>query len=117
MNGTTDWTAPNKVAGQATPADWLDFEDIAFWTEANGSHDSAAAAHAPVGVFFLPNGEFKVHGGAGQDMRNSQYIARYFRADGGSPLEIQPNPYDVIGVPALTGFCSSGEPQPVRALP
>ena len=106
LSGTTDWTAPNKVAGQATPADWLDFEDIAFWTEASGSHDvgSSGATMRLSGVFFLPNGEFKVHGGASQNVRNSQYIARWFRADGGSVLEMQPNPYDVIGVPALTGF-------------
>jgi hypothetical protein len=105
MNGATDWTAPNKVAGQATPADWLDFEDMAVWVEARGSHDiGGGAAMRMSGVFFLPNGEFKVHGGANQDVKNSQYIARRFRADGGSLLELQPNPYDVIGVPALTGF-------------
>ena len=105
MNGATDWTAPNKVAGQATPADWLDFEDMAVWVEASGAHDmGGGAAMRLSGVFFLPNGEFKVHGGANQDVRNSQYIARRFRADGSSLLELQPNPYDVIGVPALTGF-------------
>jgi hypothetical protein len=86
-------------------ADWLDFEDMAVWVEASGSHDmGGGAAMRLSGVFFLPNGEFKVHGGANQDVRNSQYIARRFRADGGSLLELQPNPYDVIGVPALTGF-------------
>ena len=105
MSGATDWTAPNSVAGQATPVDWLQFEDLAVWVEANGAHDmGGGAAMRLSGVFFLPNGEFKVHGGANQDVRNSQYIARRFRADGGSVLELQPNPYDVIGVPALTGF-------------
>ena len=105
MSGATDWTAPNGVVGQATPADWLQFEDMAVWTEASGGHDiGGGAAMRLSGVFFLPNGEFKVHGGANQDVRNSQYIARRFRADGGSQLELKPNPYDVIGVPALTGF-------------
>ena len=56
------------------------------------------------GVFFLPNGEFKVHGGASQEVRNSQYVARKFRADGGSALDMQPNPYDVVGLPLLSGF-------------
>ena len=105
MAGATDWTAPNRIAGQATPADWGDFEDMAVWTEANGTHDMGGGAFMRLsGVFFLPNGDFKVHGGASQDVRNSQYIARRFRAEGGSVLELQPNPYDVIGVPALVGF-------------
>ncbi len=105
MSGATDWTAPNKVAGQATAADWNDFEDFAVWSEANGSHDIGGGALMHLsGIFFLPNGDFKVHGGASQDVRNSQYIARHFRADGGSVLELQPNPYDVIGVPALISF-------------
>lgn len=105
LAGATDWTAPNSVAGQSTSADWGDFEDLAVWTEASGSHTMGGGAFMRLsGVFFLPNGEFKVHGGASQDVRNSQYIARTFRAEGGSTLELQPNPYDVIGVPALTGF-------------
>ena len=105
MMGATDWTAPNKVAGQATEVDWNDFEDFAVWTEASGTHDMGGGAFMRLsGIFFLPNGEFKVHGGASQNVRNSQYIARLFRAEGGSVLELQPNPYDVIGVPALTGF-------------
>ncbi len=105
MAGATDWTAPNKVTGAATAADWNDFEDFAVWAEARGSHDIGGGALMRLsGIFFLPNGDFKVHGGASQDVRNSQYIARHFRADGGSVLELQPNPYDVIGVPALTSF-------------
>ena len=105
LMGATDWTAPNKVAGQATTVDWNDFEDFAVWTEASGTHDMGGGAYMRLsGIFFLPNGEFKVHGGANQNVRNSQYIARRFRAEGGSVLEMQPNPYDVIGVPALTGF-------------
>ena len=27
-----------------------------------------------------------------------------FRADGGSQLDMQPNPYDVVGIPILAGF-------------
>ena len=105
LSGTTDWTAPNKVAGQATASDWLDFEDFAMWTEARGVHNMGGGGHMRLsGIFFLPNGDFKVHGNGLQDVRNSQYIARRFRAEGGSILELQPNPYDVIGVPALTGF-------------
>ena len=56
------------------------------------------------GVFMMPNGEFKVHGGGTQDVRNSQYIARKFRADGGSELLMQPNPYDVVTIPIIGGF-------------
>lgn len=105
MSGSTDWTAPNSISGQATPAAWSDFEDLAVWTEAGAGHDMGGGARMRLsGVFFVPNGEFKVHGGADQNVRNSQYIARWFRADGNSVLELQPLPYDVIGVPALTGF-------------
>jgi hypothetical protein len=105
MAGATQWSAPNKVQGQATTADWNDFEDLAVWGEAKGAHDIGGGGFMRLsGVFFLPNGEFKVHGQADQDVRNSQYIARRFRADGNSELVLQPNPYDVIGVPALTGF-------------
>jgi hypothetical protein len=105
MAGKTDWTAPNKVAGQATPVDWNDLEDLALWAEANGQHDIGGGGSMRLsGVFFLPNGDFQVHGNAVQDIRNSQYIARRFRADGNSVFELQPNPYDVIGVPALIGF-------------
>ena len=103
--GSSDWTAPNKVQGQATPADWGDFEDLAVWAEANGSHDIGGGGTMRLsGIFFLPNGDFKVHGGSSQDVKNTQYIARHFRADGNSILELQPNPYDVIGIPALIGF-------------
>ena len=105
MGGTTEWTAPNKVQGQATTADWADFEDLALWGEAAGSHDVGGGGYMHLsGIFFLPNGDFKVHGGSGQNVKNSQYIARRFRADGGSVLELQPLPYDVIGVPTLTNF-------------
>ena len=105
MGGPTDWTAPNEVQGQATAADWNDFEDLALWGEAGGAHDVGGGGFMRLsGIFFLPNGDFKVHGGAGQNVKNSQYIARHFRADGGSILELQPNPYDVIGVPTLTAF-------------
>jgi hypothetical protein len=105
LGGPTSWTAPSMQRNEppATQTDWDDFEDLALWTEANGSHDvGGGGAMALSGVFFLPNGEFKVHGGASQDVRNSQYIARKFRADGGSLLEMQPNPYDVIGLPILS---------------
>ena len=103
--GSTDWTAPNKIQGQATSADWSDFEDLAIWAEAMGNHDIGGGGTMRLsGIFFLPNGNFQVHGGSSQDVRNTQYIARRFRADGNSILELQPNPYDVIGVPALTGF-------------
>jgi hypothetical protein len=105
MGGTIDWTAPNKISGQATATDWNDFEDMAVWVEANGTHDIGGGGQMRLsGVFFLPNALFQVHGGSNQDIRNSQYIARRFRADGGSVMELQPNPYDVIGVPVLIGF-------------
>jgi hypothetical protein len=105
MAGATDWTAPNRTSSRATWADWSDFEDLALWAEATGSHDIGGGGVMHLsGVFFLPNGAFKVHGGSTQEVRNSQYIARTFRADGGSQLDMQPNPYDVVGVPILTGF-------------
>ena len=105
LSGSTDWTAPNSVSGQATPADWNDFEDLAVWTEASATHNMGGGARMRLsGVFFLPNGEFKVNGNGVQDVRNSQYIARWFRADGNSRLDLQPLPFDVVGVPALTGF-------------
>lgn len=105
MAGSTDWTAPNRTSARATWADWSDFEDLALWGEASGSHDIGGGGTMHLsGVFFLPNGAFKVHGGSTQEVRNSQYIARTFRADGGSRLDMQPNPYDVVGVPILTGF-------------
>ncbi|MDX6327407.1 MAG: hypothetical protein QOK15_3761 [Nocardioidaceae bacterium] len=105
MAGSTDWTAPNKTSSRATWADWSDFEDLALWGEATGSHDIGGGGVMHLsGVFFLPNGAFKVHGGSTQEVRNSQYIARTFRADGGSQLDMQPNPYDVVGIPILTGF-------------
>lgn len=105
MAGQIDWTAPNKVQGQAAAADWQDFEDLALWGEGSGTHDVGGGGYMRLsGIFFLPNGDFQVHGGSGQNVKNSQYIARRFRADGGSKLELQPNPYDVIGVPTLTNF-------------
>lgn len=105
LGGATDWTAPNKITSGATTADWNDFEDLALWTEASGDHDIGGGGFMRLsGIFFLPNGAFKVHGGSGQDVKNSQYISRSFRADGGSVLELQPIPYDVVGVPAITSF-------------
>ena len=105
LGGPTDWTAPSTTPTKATEADWDDLEDLAVWSEANGSHDvGGGGAMRLSGIFFLPNGAFKVHGGSSQDVKNSQYVARTFRADGGSVLEMQPNPYDVVGIPALSGF-------------
>lgn len=102
VGGTTDWTAPNKVGATATNADWSDLEDLALWTEASGSHDIGGGGSMRLsGSFFLPNGEFKVHGGSSQDVRNAQYIARTFRADGGSLLAMAPNPPDAVGVPTF----------------
>lgn len=103
LGGTTDWTAPNKIGVGATQADWDDLEDLAIWTEASGSHDVGGGGQMRLsGTFFLPNGEFKVHGGAAQDVLNSQYVARSFRADGGSVLEMAPNPNDSVGVPKFS---------------
>lgn len=105
LGGPTTWTAPNRVDLNPTAADYLDLEDLALWTEADGSHDVGGGGVMTLsGVFFLPNGEFKVHGGAAQDVENSQYIARKFRADGGSNLLMAPNPYDVITIPVVGGF-------------
>jgi len=105
LGGPTTWTAPNTKTADVTTTDYLDLEDLALWTEADGSHDVGGGGVMTLsGVFFLPNGEFKVHGGASQDVKNSQYIARKFRADGGSNLVMAPNPYDVITIPVIGGF-------------
>ena len=106
LGGPTDWTAPNAVPGPVTDKTvYNDLEDLALWTEAPGSHDVGGGGVMRLsGVFFVPNGDFKVHGGAAQDVRNSQYIARRFRADGGSALEMAPNPYDVVTIPVIGGF-------------
>ncbi len=105
LGGPTDWTAPSTTPLQASDADRLDLEDLALWTEADGTHDiGGGGAMRLSGVFMVPNGNFQVHGGSTQDVRNSQYIARNFRADGGSVLEMQPNPYDVITIPIIGGY-------------
>ena len=106
LGGTTDWTAPSTTSGPvADPTLYQDLEDLALWTEADGSHDVGGGGSMHLsGVFMMPNGEFKVHGGGTQDVRNSQYIARKFRADGGSELLMQPNPYDVVTIPIIGGF-------------
>lgn len=106
LGGPTDWTAPSTTPNQVTDTTlYSDLEDLALWSEAAGSYDvgGGGAMHLS-GVFFLPNGEFKVHGGASQDVKNSQYIARKFRADGGSNLDMAPNPYDVVTIPVVGGF-------------
>lgn len=105
LGGPTTWTAPDRLDLNPTAADYLDLEDLALWTEADGSHDVGGGGVMTLsGVFFLPNGEFKVHGGAAQNVENAQYIARKFRADGGSNLLMAPNPYDVITIPVVGGF-------------
>lgn len=107
LGSATDWTAPSTTPLEpANPAAaYADLEDLALWTEAAGSHDiGGGGAMRLSGVFFLPNGEFKVHGGSSQDVRNSQYVARKFRADGGSVLEMAPNPYDIVTIPIIGGF-------------
>jgi hypothetical protein len=106
LGGTTDWTAPSTTSGIVTdPSYHQDLEDLALWAEADGSHDIGGGGGMKLsGVFMVPNGEFKVHGGGTQDVRNSQYIARKFRADGGSVLQMQPNPYDVVTIPIIGGF-------------
>lgn len=106
LKGPTDWTAPSTTSGPVTdPALHSDLEDLAMWTEAAGAHDIGGTGVMKLsGVFFVPNGEFRVHGGSTQIVENTQYVTRKFLADGGSVLEMSPNPNDIVTIPIFGGF-------------
>jgi hypothetical protein len=99
--GSQDWTAPNAKPGiPATPTDWADFEDLAFWTETSAeSRVGGGGSMHLAGVFMLPNANpFTIGGTGAQSVENSQYIARKLHAHGGGTLEMTPDASDVIKV-------------------
>lgn len=104
--GGQDWTAPNSTSDQADVSLWSQFEDLALWTEAFGSHTIAGGGNMHLaGVFMLPEADaFNIKGGGLQDVENSQYIARKLNATGGGTLTMKPNAKDVVTIPILGGF-------------
>jgi hypothetical protein len=108
--GTQYWTAPDKMGEGSTSSDWREFEDLALWTESGApnkdqSVGSSGAVMDLTGVFMAPNSAFKITGGAGQQAKNSQYVARTLSVQGSQALlDLKPDPHDVVTIPIIGGF-------------
>lgn len=97
--GTIDWSAPNAKPGiPSTSADWLNFEDLAFWTETSKESSIGGNGYMTLaGVFMLPNANpFSIGGTGGQSVENSQYVVRKLSANGGGTLTMSPDPNDAV---------------------
>jgi hypothetical protein len=105
--GAIDWTAPNaRIGTPATPSDWAQFEDLAFWTETSASSSIGGNGLMHLsGVFMLPNANpFNIGGTGTQEVENSQYIARKLRANGGGTLTMAPDPNDAVTIEYFGDF-------------
>lgn len=105
--GVQDWSAPNAKPGlPATPTDWLNFEDLAFWTETSASSIVGGNGTMTLeGIFMLPNANpFKIGGTGTQIVTNSQYVVRKLQARGGGELIMAPDPNDAVKVDYFGDF-------------
>ena len=102
-NGSIDWSAPNTKSVAATPADWLNLEDLALWSETSSSMGIGGGGVMTVtGAFFTPNCDpFKISGGGSQENgANAQFITRRLEVSGNGKLVMRPDPVDAVTLPA-----------------
>lgn len=93
--GDADWSAPNaKPTAPSSAADWLQLEDLAFWTETSAESRIVGNGDFTLeGIFILPNANpFKIGGTGTQLVEDSQYLTRKLLAAGGGQLRMKPDP-------------------------
>lgn len=102
--GEIEWTAPNLTGTSATAEELEDLEDLALWDESYGAQSVAGGGAATMaGVFMAPNADtFKVNGGAGQNLENSQYVVRRLEMVGNGTLRMRPPDSLPIVMPELS---------------
>lgn len=103
-----DWTAPN-VFPTTLPDDYQDLEDLAFWTETQGSGvEWGILGNGNVrlsGVFFIPNADpFHIGGNGAYDIEDAQIISRRLEVRGNAALRMRPDPVNSITIPVLGGY-------------
>lgn len=109
-NNRLDWSAPN-VNNLTTPtrAQLDQFEDLAFWSETQGSGGiSAIEGSGGVrlsGIFFTPNAApFRVGGNGAYDIQDAQFITRRLEVAGNGVLLMRPQPQNAVEVPIFGDF-------------
>lgn len=110
-NNRLDWSAPN-VNNVTTPtrAELDEFEDLAFWSETQGSGSAISAIEGGGGVrlsgiFFTPNADpFRVGGNGAYDIEDAQFITRKLEVAGNATLLMNPEPENALQVPIFGGF-------------
>ena len=108
--GSVDLSAPNEISGrlpdEAELATTHPFEDLALWVEAGGTANglTGGASTKLSGVFFLPNADpFTLAGGGSLPIDlSAQFVSTSLKVQGGSTVNLVPNPEDSIPVTIYT---------------
>jgi hypothetical protein len=109
-NNKLDWSAPNaNNVTSPTRAQLDEFEDLAFWSETQGSAGiSSIEGGGGVrlsGIFFTPNADpFRVGGNGAYDIEDAQFITRKLEVAGNGTLLMRPDPQNALQVPVFGGF-------------